>query len=118
MKSVAFCGSSVTPFSWKNSSMVPEVAGARGGSTGAAACAAGAGSAACAAGAGSAACAAGAGSATASGVTVTVWVTVAVAAAVAGAGGSGVVGSAEALAPVNPITAIDPAATPPTSTRH
>jgi serine/threonine-protein kinase len=27
-------------------------------------------------------------------------------------------GSAEALAPVNPITAIDPAATPPTSTRH
>jgi hypothetical protein len=51
-------------------------------------------------------------------VTVTVWVTVAVAAAVAGAGGSGVVGSAEALAPVNPIMAIDPAATPPTSTRH
>jgi hypothetical protein len=51
-------------------------------------------------------------------VTVTVWVTVAVAAAAAGAGGSGVVGSAEALAPVNPITAIDPAATPPTSTRH
>jgi hypothetical protein len=51
-------------------------------------------------------------------VTVTVWVTVAVAVAVAGAGGSGVVGSAEALVPVNPITAIDPAATPPTSTRH
>jgi hypothetical protein len=49
-------------------------------------------------------------------VTVTVWVTVAVAVAVAG--GSGVVGSAEALVPVNPITAIDPAATPPTSTRH
>jgi hypothetical protein len=51
-------------------------------------------------------------------VTVTVWVTVAVAVAAAGAGGAGATGSAEALAPENPITVIDPAATTPASTRH
>jgi len=51
------------------------------------------------------------------GVTVTVWVTVAVAVA-AGTGGAGGTGSADALAPVKPSTATEPAATPPTSTRQ
>ena len=47
---------------------------------------------------------------------MTVWVTVAV--AVAAAGGAGGTGSADALAPVKPSTAAEPAATPPTSTRQ
>ena len=49
---------------------------------------------------------------------MTVWVAVTVAVAAAGAGGTGCTGSAEALAPVKPSTATDPAATPPTNTRQ
>ena len=49
---------------------------------------------------------------------MTVWVAVTVAVAATGAGGTGCTGSAEALAPVKPSTATDPAATPPTNTRQ
>jgi len=48
----------------------------------------------------------------ASGMTVTVCVTV------AGAGWTGATGSADALAPANPMTAAVPAATPPMATRQ
>jgi hypothetical protein len=54
----------------------------------------------------------------AAGVTVTVWVAVTVAVAATGSGATGTPGSADALAPVKPITATEPAATPPTSTRQ
>jgi len=50
----------------------------------------------------------------ASGVTVTVCVTV----TGAGTGGAGGIGSADALAPANPMTAADPAARPPITTRQ
>ena len=126
---VAVWGCSSTPFSFKYSWRVPDVAGARGAAGGSAGTAAG--SAAIAAAAGSAGIAAAAGSAgearaaagvaagsAAAGVTVTVWVAVTVAVAATGSGATGTPGSADALAPVKPITATEPAATPPTSTRQ
>ena len=83
---------------------VPDVAGARAAAGGSAEAAAG-----------SAAIGAAADPA-AAGVTVTVWVTVAVAAT--GSGATGIPGSADAFAPVKPMTATEPAATPPTRTRQ
>ena len=81
----AVCGSITTPFSWRNSAMVPDVAGARGGTGVSAGVDTAAGAAAAVAGdvAVSAACAA------AWGVTVTVCVAVTVAVATAGVGSTG-----------------------------
>jgi len=106
----------------KNSAKVPDVAGASGvtvdsavaGAEAAAVEAAGVAAVSAAAAAAAVAVAV----AGVCGVTVTVCVAVTVAVAAAGVGGTGCTGSAEALAPVKPSTATDPAATPPTNTRQ